>query len=523
MTKISLRLLTLTLIGILTYSCQKEEETSIEQAQVENEQIDLTGITKLGRKLENPYSVINMKKAWESLSRTSKVSKSGDIETTHLYIKFKPKTEEELDLLKRDSTLVLYDIPLDFEVEENGNFYHDPEVPLDQPTYQYTSISVNTQLPSGVAYEILEELFIPDEEGDYEETSKSFASKTTIDQLVDESLKLTGNLDENEIGSSLTAKSKWTPAGRIQVWDDKITGWIGVEGIEVRARRWFTTHKGKTDFYGKYSCNGRFRRDANYSIEWETYEYSIRSNGHGQASFNGPKRRGDWNMNFEDNSLQQFYSFIHLAAYRYYYKDIQGLKRPPTNSFWKTQMKISGMNENGRAFHNKDRRWLGINSRIYLYRYENNTNVSVERLYNTTFHELAHASHWEVRKGNWSSTEDKLKESYALGVAWMLTRLRYPSHNDYSNLTFNWIKTDGENKYTPLFIDLMDYQNQGIGNTIRAFDEVDGFTMQRLEYVLGRCKNLEELKVQLAYYFNSSNSTSTEINDLFVQYINLSR
>lgn len=164
-----------------------------------------------------------------------------------------------------------------------------------------------------------------------------------------------------------------------------------------------------------------------------------------------------------------------------------------------------------------------FNSRIYLYRYENNTNVSVERLYNTTFHELAHASHWEVRKGNWSSTEDKLKESYALGVAWMLTRLRYPSHNDYSNLTFNWIKTDGENKYTPLFIDLMDYQNQGIGNTIRAFDEVDGFTMQRLEYVLGRCKNLEELKVQLAYYFNSSNSTSTEINDLFVQYINLSR
>jgi hypothetical protein len=70
----------------------------------------------------------------------------------HLYIKFKPKTEEELDLLKRDSTLVLYDIPLDFEVEENGNFYHDPEVPIDQPTYQYTFISVNKQLPSGVAY-----------------------------------------------------------------------------------------------------------------------------------------------------------------------------------------------------------------------------------------------------------------------------------------------------------------------------------------------------------------------------------
>lgn len=325
-------LLATIVIGIV-FSCQKEEPDPIETEQVETEEIDLTGMTKLGKKLENPYSVTNMKKAWESLKKSSKVSKSGDIETTHLYVKFSPKSEEELGILKRDSTLVLYDIPLDFEVDENGDFYHDPEVPTDRPTYQYAAIPIEKQLPSGVEHEILEELFIPDEDGDYEETSKNFASEETIDQLVDESLRLTGNLKSDEIGNSLAAKSKWRPAGRIQVWDDEVNRWIGVEGIEVRARRWFTTHEGKTDANGRYSCNGRFRRDANYSINWETYEYSIRSNGHGQASFNGPKRRGDWNVNFEDNSLQQFYSFIHLAAYRYYYQNIQGLKRPPTNSF----------------------------------------------------------------------------------------------------------------------------------------------------------------------------------------------
>ena len=128
--KNSYRLLILALMGIFIYSCQKEEPSPIESAQVENEQINMSGMTQLGKKLENPYSVTNMKRAWESLNKSSKVSKNGNIETTHLYVKFSPKTEEELDMLKRDSTLVLYQIPLDYEVTGNGDFYHDPEVPL---------------------------------------------------------------------------------------------------------------------------------------------------------------------------------------------------------------------------------------------------------------------------------------------------------------------------------------------------------------------------------------------------------
>ncbi|NJB37404.1 hypothetical protein [Croceivirga sp. JEA036] len=127
-----------------------------------------------------------------------------------------------------------------------------------------------------------------------------------------------------------------------------------------------------------------------------------------------------------------------------------------------------------------------------------------------------------MRIGNWSSKGDKLKEGYAMGVAWLLTRMRYPNHYDYASVTFNWMRTTGENEYTPLFIDLMDNQNQGIGNASRPFDTVDGFTIRQIEY-LGRFRNIEDLRTQLAYYFNSSNSTSTEINDLFIQYINISR
>lgn len=466
----------------------------METDQDETKQIDLTGITKLGNKLENPYSVMNMKKAWENINKTSKVSKSGDIKATHLYIKFKPKTEVELNILKRDSTLILYDIPLDFEIKEHGDFYRDPEVPLDQPTYQYTSIPVNRQLPSGVAYEILEELFIPDEEGDYEETSKYFASKTTIDQLVDESLKLTGNLDENEIGSSLTAKSKWRPAGTIRVWDDNPSGWVNVEGVEVRARRWFTTHKGIANSSGYYSCDGRFRRDANYSIDWERYHFALQDGWLNGATYNGPKKRGNWDLNL-NSGKQEYYATIFRAAYHYYYKDIKGLRRPPQNSFLKTQLKIRAYPQNlyegntlGR--HKEERRFLGAQIKIYTY-----TRPTIDT-YSTVIHELAHASHWNMwrKADDFDDTESRIKESWAAGVEWSLTRLIYPSYSRGYNST-----------YTGVVVDMID--------EVSGSDQVSNYTERQIEDALQSKKSWNSWRDNIKNKYN--NETKNNLDALF--------
>lgn len=116
-----------------------------------------------------------------------------DITTTHLYVKFKPKTEEELSILKRDSSLILYPYPLDYEIEENGDTYKDPDVPDGQPTYQYCAVKVDKKLPDGVENEILEELFIPDEDSDDKVGGKSKIYKNA-DALVDEALRITNNL-----------------------------------------------------------------------------------------------------------------------------------------------------------------------------------------------------------------------------------------------------------------------------------------------------------------------------------------
>ena len=229
----------------------------------------------------------NLKKAnINAKTTTSRLN----VETTHLYVRFLPKNEEELSILKRDSTLVLYDYPLDYEIEEKGYFYRDPEVPDGQPTYQYCAIKVNKELPSSIENEILAELFIPNEDNDDKTISKKAFSYDIVNTLVDEALRITNNLPNIDFQSQKSLfrrRSKWRPAGTIRVWDDNLSRWVGVEGVEVRARRWFTTHKGIANSSGYYSCDGRFRRDANYSIDWERYHFALQDGWLNGATYTG--------------------------------------------------------------------------------------------------------------------------------------------------------------------------------------------------------------------------------------------
>lgn len=232
-----LKIKTLLLLALLSLiaSCNNDEPNLTENTHSSSEK----GVPiKLGKKLENPYSIENMQKALGNLKSSkvsAKSSSDNDIEitTTHLYLRFKPKNQEELNILKADSTLVLYDYPLDYEIIEIGDFYKDPEVTGDQPTYQYCAVAVDKKIPEGLEHELLAKLFIPDEYSDQstdsKRSSKSY-STDMVDALVDEALRITNNLKEANIQgkSSLTARSsKWRPSGTIKVWDDVLNTYIG--------------------------------------------------------------------------------------------------------------------------------------------------------------------------------------------------------------------------------------------------------------------------------------------------------
>ncbi|AUS06388.1 hypothetical protein [Pseudotamlana carrageenivorans] len=300
-----------------------------------------------------------------------------------------------MDILKVDSTLVLYDYPLDYSIAENGSYYKDPETAPEQPTYQYCAVTIDKKLPNGVEYEVLEELFIPDEDKDtITKTAKAntkFISEEIINTLVDEALRITNNLNNKTSKSTNLAKSsasKWRPAGTIKVWDNVVGDFVPVEGVKVRARRWFTTHTGIASASGRYSCNGRFRRDANYSIDWERYEFALQDGWLNGATYNGPKKRGDWNLNL-NSGKQEYYATIFSAAHFYYYGSRMGLKSPPTNATFKTKMKIAARLERDESSHIHQRRFI-LSAPIYIKTYGRES----QAVFGTTIHELAHAAHW---------------------------------------------------------------------------------------------------------------------------------
>ena len=130
--------LLLTFILSISVSCQKsdfDDELRYQQAEfilgptipvpplypVEDDMV-------LGSRLANPYSVINMRQAYDSM--VTELIDAGiqrdDIRTTHFYVKFKPESEEELRSIKDSySEFDIYEYPLDYEISGRVS-YHDP-------------------------------------------------------------------------------------------------------------------------------------------------------------------------------------------------------------------------------------------------------------------------------------------------------------------------------------------------------------------------------------------------------------
>lgn len=383
---------------------------------------------------------------------------------------------------------------------------------------------------------MLEELFIPDEDKDQEKTISGKPNYYfNVNDLVDEALRITNNLDsENE--DLKFRRRKWRPAGTIRVWDD-----VGVDpsrfnflgtnnrhhvplrGTKVRARRWFTTHTGYTNFRGEFSCNGRFRRAANYSIVWErSFAYDIRNGLWGQANYNGPKRKGNWNLTITGGESLRF-ATIHRAAYRYYFESIDGLKRPGVST------KISYRDKSGSGVN-----WgnipYNVIPNINIYGKDNTGSYrTTDDIYSTTIHELGHASHINLMGGiiQYAQVSDIIYESWADCVEWYLTRIEY---NYLGNQDYDVPPGDGDNNqdwttnagqtYTPLFIDIIDNYNQINDFPNGPDDRISYSSIYTVErFILRNTYGLSSLRANLKTHSRITSSTHANI-DLYMDYFN---
>ncbi len=460
--KASFRLLILTLIGIMVYSCQKDDlNTPVPKKNLGEELAsESDGQIILGEKLENPYSVKNMRLALKSLKEKQKKSSKRyaaktlnddlDIQTTDYYVRFWVEDDEQKSLLLADS-LNLSIIPLDVEIEQEGNYFIDENTEIEQAQWLYTSVVKDYQFHSEVAYEKIEDLFLiepsePEEiDGDdYEDETttttvagKSSISKSFLYDLEDEALKLTGNYTEpeNEDYSSknnLSARrSKRRPEGYINVRNTETGIDDPVVGVKVKTRRWFKWAKGYTNSQGYYKVNRGYRRDVHYTVVFKnTRGFKIWPSTISISSARyraGKHSKYGHSITFSTNSVGWRWATVNNATVKYFdYCTQFGIDKPHSN----LRIVANGKSGGGAApMLRSTWGYVGFTTNSKLITFLSKANVltfsanllwivtkfvlpdiiikanssqGTDGVFETTFHELGHASHFKkVGSGYW--------------------------------------------------------------------------------------------------------------------------
>lgn len=563
MKKHSLRFLTLTMIGIFIYSCQNEddfEKENLTSQTTEQEQIENPDkIIGLGKKLENPFTVSVMKQAYQNLkskkNNTFSKSSTNDltIETTDYYVRFLPKSDEEKEILQENDSLTLFDMPLDYELEEGvAGAYHDPSIPEGKITWQYTVVPVHYKFRN-IQYEILANLFLQEDENEENTLSSKNSLKKQMSEdlwteLENEALRITGNEDDiiDNSSSSLFAKRrKWKPSGRIE-YEDNTTATpriIPLQGAKIIVKRWFKWKSDITDASGNFEVGSFRSRKVKCAIKWERHEWDIRSGSYGQAwfSFESLSRGRNWNKTIRRSSTPRnwLYASVHRGAIEYFYNhNVYGIRKPYSKTF-KGRLHIGAKDKDGRA-HYFTFNTIIWSAPVVIYSSSKNGTVHNSRdLFATTIHELAHVSHWEIGYSTGQYVIDALAddpflpESWAVGVEHVITNRVYPvtvvgARNfpydlDRQDWTLRRIQSESEG-YTPIVIDLIDNVNQSTAringriDSNRPNDRVTGYTLGQLEDALpGSFGSWWSWRTRIREMYNNPNEDEP-LDYLFRQY-----
>jgi hypothetical protein len=316
--------------------CTDDEQIAVPPVVEAFANTDNEGMIVLGEKFENPYSIENMKAVYREMAQTRSGGEDVTIEVTDWYVRFLPKDSTEYRILTEDLQLELFDYPLDHDVLTEGTGYHDPSIPEDQMTWQYTTVKPGFLFPAGIRYELLDECFIPRDEdtGDDDEedavTSRS-GSTDFMRELEYRALEKVGYikcLEKKELipaGTrglfSFLSGSK--PKGYIRVYDTDLKKDVPVKGIKVRATSLVKWSSAYTDNDGCYSMGTKHYYGPLYSVTFENNQgfdvWGLTGPLTGSAIYlMGFHNKKGYDRTFGKNAAAWEWATINNAAYDYY-------------------------------------------------------------------------------------------------------------------------------------------------------------------------------------------------------------
>ena len=250
----------LALMALVMMACSKEGLSDGSSHEFDYQLGISHGEIVLGERLENPYKTENITKALNSLYPT----KAGDfdVRTTDLYVRFLPASQAEYDSLSARG-LRMFDHPMDYAIEVEGDWYHDPEIPAGEITWQYTVVPVDFQFPD-IRYEVIDECYIAENDA----TTKAYDGVDWED-VERHAYMLTGN--DSMLVPQSKASASVRPKGRITVVDKHYNGGkaIGVAGVMVSCNSFVKTDDVYTDENGYYEMTKKFSANLNYRIVFD--------------------------------------------------------------------------------------------------------------------------------------------------------------------------------------------------------------------------------------------------------------
>jgi len=378
-------------------------------------------MTVLGSQLNNPYTVANMTIAYDSLVADGVFSPTEDptniLAPTHLYVRFLPSDSIQFNFLIDNEDLAIFDYPLDYEIEQRGSYYHDPTISEDECTWLYTVVPINYSFPANITYQILDSCIIPEENTTY---------YNYHDKMEEKSCWLfQPDLMEDDMQKST---SKETPKGHIYV--ESNSGYVGVKGIRVYTNNFVKIGKGWTNSSGYYIVDKNYLvKEVNYRI---VYENQIGFKVWGNLGCLGPaiydrgkhSKKG-CDASFSTSSWGWKWPTVNNAVYEYFQLcQSNSITKPPSDlRIWVTTSDsvettmgsasmlrrtwgLYGFNTNSQIANfilNQNKIALSANILAIITKFAQpdltitigNGYSNYDGIFQTTFHECGHASHWQ--------------------------------------------------------------------------------------------------------------------------------
>ena len=415
----------LLVMALAVMSCSKEDMNSLNGIDYEYGRELSHDRIVLGNRLENPYKTENVTKALQDLypSKAGRV----EVEPTDYYVRFLPSDKAECDYLE-SLGLELVDHPLDYEIAVDGDWYHDPEVPDGNVTWQYAVVPVGFDFPEHIEYEIIHECHIINPS---ESTKADGIDWSAVER---KAFINTGNEDRLDELATKSGSGKVVPCGRITIVDEHASGAkpFGVAGVRVSCNTFVKFDRTYTDRDGYYRMNKAFSSKLRYRLVFSNQKgFSIGLNlvlVPASVSTLGKASPAGVNMTVTDRSDGKLFRrcVVNNAAYDYYSrcsKDDMNIALPPADlRIWI----LNGMKASSAVMLHHDAALTNAQISSFLGKFAplvkfllpditlgTGGKDDYRSIYSATCHELSHASHFaKVGTEYWNKYIRYIVESY---------------------------------------------------------------------------------------------------------------